>query len=165
MISKVQAGLSLLEKELSQLNIAVGNIENNEGNVPLLDKSLINKITDNLSNLQLPNEINKLTTYSNSLSQKIQNIQTKLEYLESNLDDKTASLGKEISNDMEMILTGVNSTNHYLMALVNENEKKYNEIENKLNDQSKKNRATFWLLNSLILFIIFALAFNFGVFT
>ena len=60
MTSKVQAGLSLLEKELSQLNTAVRNIENNGGNTSLLDESLINKITDNLSNLQLPCEINKL---------------------------------------------------------------------------------------------------------
>ncbi len=161
---KLQDGIRLLEEELSQLDTAVRNFENNGGNGSLLDEALVSKISDNLSKLQLPTEINKLTTYSNSLSQKIQNVQNKLEYLESNLYNDNASLSKEISKDMEMILTGVNSTNHYLMALVNENEKRYNEMEDRLNDIKKKNRATLWLVNSLILFIIFALMLNFGIF-
>ena len=36
-------------------------------------------------------------------------------------------------------------------------------MEDQLNNIKKKNKATFWLLNSLILFIIFALALNFGI--
>ncbi len=160
---KLQEGIRLLEEELRNLDTAVKNFENNGDNNLLLDEELVNKISDNLSKLQLPSEINKLTTYSNSLNQKIQNVQNKLESLESNLYNDSVSLGKEISKDLEMILTGVNSTNHYLMALVNENEKRYNEMEERLNDIKKKNRATLWLVNSLILFIIFAVMLEFGI--
>lgn len=135
---KLKEGIRLLEEELRNLDTAVKNFENNDDNNLLLDEELVNKISDNLSKLQLPSEINKLTTYSNSLNQKIQNVQNKLESLESNLYNDSVSLGKEISKDLEMILTGVNSTNHYLMALVNENEKRYNEMEERLNDIKEK---------------------------
>lgn len=161
---KLQEGIRLLEEELRHIDTAVKNFENNGGDNLLLDESLVNKISDNLSKLQLPSQINEITTYSNSINQKIQNVQNKLESLESSLYNDSVSLGREISKDMDTILTGVNSTNHYLMALVNENEKRYYEMEERLNEIKKKNRATLWLVNSLILFIIFAVMLEFGMF-
>jgi len=151
---KLYKGFALLEKELKQLNSTVKDIENSEEISLPVNKSL-RELTDKLIQLQLPNEFNKLSIYINSLSKNVQNMQGRFDSLESNLINKNVLVEKEITDEIGMLTIGMNNINHYLTGAINENEGKYDDLENSLIELNKKNKFTNWLIITLLAVVVF----------
>ena len=82
----------------------------------------------------------------------IQNVQDKLESLESSLYNDSVSVGREITKDMEMILTGINSTNHYLKYHFTSKRAFYFQLGIRVDDDVSFNKSFANLFNLFNLF-------------
>ena len=122
-------------------------------------KSIEKKLgeTSSLNN----NEIieNHLKKISNSISI----INDKLNSVD-NQDSKIfTDLKKDIMDEVGMVMIGVNNINHYLLDLINQNDKTFYNIEEKLDKIELRSKLVIGLVVSIGLVLIIQILYFFGI--
>ena len=99
-------------------------------------------------------DIFNLETSMKSINQSVHNLQSRLDLLESILIKKNDNQLKEITDEIDMVRTGMNNMNHFLISSINDNDKRAGELENRLNGIENKNKITIWLMIVILLLVI-----------
>lgn len=124
---------------IDELNLLLKN--NNE----LRDK--ISVLFKDLDELHLPLKFDKLDTTISSISQGIQNIQGRLDTLESNIIRATDTQRKKISDEMEMVTLGMNNINKSM-------ESKFVSTDESFEKLKKENKILGLLLIIILIVVI-----------
>ena len=150
---KLHQGLSMLEEELKVLN---SDSETSAGTQSNFEQSAENenKITSNLSRLSAVEKSIKNSKSSDFSKDQLQDVSQQLEKLSDKIISKSSSVEKEIKDEIELLLTGINNINHFIQGLINENDSLTNYIDDKIENVNKSVKINIWLTASLIIMII-----------
>jgi hypothetical protein len=162
MDSLIHRGIDQIQNELKKVDLNVKDLKTDPKSNAVLEKSLksIEKKLGETSSLN-NNEIieNNLKKISNSISI----INDKLNSVD-NQDSKIfTDLKKDIMDEVGMVMIGVNNINHYLLDLINQNDKTFYIIEEKLDKIELRSKLVIGLVVSIGLVLIIQILYFFGI--
>lgn len=153
MNSKLHQDFNMLEKELKVLKSNPETSHDVQNNYQQISKNET-KISSNLAKIkETEDRIKKINNNGNGKSQ-ITDINKQLSELSEKLIKKGDSVEKEIKDEMELLLIGMNNINHYIEGLINENDRITTYIDDKFDTVNKTIKFNVWLTIILVLMII-----------
>ena len=141
----------MLEKALQVIKTNLNEFENDEITLKKMSENL-DIITEKILELNQNNESSTLQTNISTVLQNINSLSEQLKTSENVLLKDSQLLIKDIHDDIELVIEGMNNINHYVNAVINENDRLDERMEVRLNSIEKKNNITNGII--ILLFLV-----------
>ena len=141
----------MLEKALQVIKTNLDEFENEDLTLKKMSENL-DIITEKFLELNQNNESSTLQTNISTVLQNINSLSEQLKTSENVLLKDSQLLIKDIHDDIELVIEGMNNINHYVNAVINENDRLDERMEVRLNSIEKKNNITNGII--ILLFLV-----------
>lgn len=135
--------LNLFDEKIKSITNELNELLSNNNEL----REKIEAIFKEIDDLHLPLKFDKLDTTISAISQGIQNIQGRIDSLESNVIRETDNQRKKISDEMEMVTIGMNNINHSV-------EDNFNKSTDQINNLKKGSRVIVFILVLILILSI-----------
>jgi hypothetical protein len=162
MDSLIHRGMNQIATELKKVDADIKNLDNHDKSKTIVEKSF-KALEKTIAETSAVNNSEIIENHLKKISNNISTINEKLNSTDK-LDNKTfANLKKDILDEVGMLMIGVNNINHYLLDLINQNDKTFYNIEEKLDKLEFRGKVQTGLVALIILVLIIQILLFLGV--
>lgn len=152
----------MLEKALQLIKTNLDEFENDGHDLKQMSDSL-DIIAEKLLEINNSKEYSLLQNKISSILQSINTLSEQLNSTEKTLLNDSRAIIKDVKDEIELVIIGMNNINHFVNEVINGNDRSAEKLELRLDTLERKNNITNWLIGSLILITIAELVLFFGL--
>ena len=141
----------MLEKALQVIKTNLDEFENEDLTLKKMSENL-DIITEKFLELNQNNESSTLQTNISTVLQNINSLSEQLKTSENVLLKDSQLLIKDIHDDIELVIEGMNNINHYVNEVINDNDRLGERMEVRLNSIERKSNITTGII--ILLFLV-----------
>lgn len=162
MDSLIHRGMNQIANELKKVDANIKNLDNDDKSKTSVEKSF-KSLEKTIAETSAVNNNEIIENHLKKISNNLSSINEKLKSVNNYENFPSSNLKKDILDEVGMVMIGVNNINHYLLDLINQNDKTFYNIEDKLDKLEFRSKLQIGLVISMMIVVIIQILFFIGI--